>query len=184
VKSKLLQMRADLVAAQAEHRLVRVRRSLEPGSANGYVVNVGPHFFSLLFVSDLIIFDGFRVFRIRDLSSVEVPAPHASFVETALRLRAALAPPSPPIDLADLPSLLTSASAAFPVITVHREIDDPDVCHIGVVQKIVDGTLTLKTINPDGLWDNEPVLFDLPEITRVDFGGLYEQALTLVVEAG
>ena len=184
MQPSLLKTRADLVAAQAERRLVRVRRSLEPGWADGYVVNIGPHFFVFLLVSDQIIFNGFQAFRIRDLSTLEIPAPHASFVESALRLRGALPPPNPSIDLSDLPSLLTSASTAFPVITVHRETVDPDVCHIGAVLKIANDTVTLRGINADGQWDGEAEVFGLSEVTRVDFGGLYEQALSLVAGAG
>lgn len=183
-KPNPLQVRADLVAAQASRTLVRVRRSVEEGWAAGWVVGVGPQLFALSVVSDSILFNGFQVFRIRDVSSVEVPSPHAAFIETALRLRGQIAPQDPPIDLSDLQSALTSASAAFPLVAVHQEIEDPDVCFIGTVQQIADGKLFLKTVSPDGQWDGEQETITVSDITRIDFGGLYEQALSLVAGPG
>lgn len=178
----LLQFRADLVGASKSQALVRVERSVEPGWANGYVVGVGPELFAMCLVSDLIVFNGFQVFRLVDLSSVEVPAPHAGFVERALRLREAKRPPDPSVDLKDLPSLVRSAAVAFPLITVHREIEDPGVCHIGVVEQVTHDALVLKTIGPDADWQDDRETFLLADITRVDFGGLYEDALSVAQE--
>lgn len=179
----LLQFRASLVGAKKSQALVRVSRSVESGWATGYVVGAGPEFFALCLVSDLVIFNGFQVLRFVDLSSVEVPDPYADFVERALVLRKELRPQDPSIDLKDLPSLLQSASAAFPLIGIHREIKDPDVSYIGSVVGVTKDTVTLKTIGPDAGWNEEPETFTLNEITRVDFGGLYEQALDLVAKA-
>jgi hypothetical protein len=184
MKPNLLQFRADLVRAQGSGELVRVHRSVESGWANGYVVGVGPEFFAVCLVSDLIIFNGFQAFRFVDLSAVEAPAPHADFVDRALRLRKALRPRDPSIDLKDLPSLLRSASAAFPLIALHREIKDPDVCHIGSVEGLTNDAVVLKAIGPDADWLEERETFALADITRVDFGGLYEEALSLVAKAG
>lgn len=40
--------------------------------------------------------------------------------------------------------------------------------------------MSLLEIGPDALWDDEPETYRLSEITRVDFGGAYEEALHLV----
>lgn len=177
------QLQLQLVAASKSRALVRVRRSCDSGWLCGYVVEVGPQLVAMLVISDHILFDGFTVFRIQDVSSVESPALHASFAETALRLRRQEPPTSPNIDLTDLRSLLLSATAAFPLVTVHREIEDPDICHIGIVQEIVGDTLHMQLINPDAEWYAEPDEFSVSAITRVDLGGLYEQALSLVADS-
>jgi hypothetical protein len=184
MNSHLLQYRANLVGARRSRALVRVRRSLEAGWADGYVVGVGSEFVALCLVSDLIIFNGFRVFRLVDLSELEVPAPHAAFVERALRLREAQQPQEPSIDLKELSSLLQSVAAAFRVIAVHREVKDPDVCHIGFVENITKSSLVLKPIGADGDWLEKHETFALADVTRIDFGGLYEDALRVVAEAG
>jgi hypothetical protein len=172
-------MRASLVGARDTQSLVRVTRSVERGSADGYVVGVGPEWFALALVSDLIIYDGFQLVRLKEVSSVEVPAPHAGFVERVLRLRRQTRPPDPKTDLTDITTILTTASVAFPLITVHREVVDPEVCHIGTVERIADGAVVLRLISTDAEWIEERESFPLPDITRVDFGGLYEDALHL-----
>ena len=54
---------------------------------------------------------------------------------------------------------------------------------VGTVQEIVGDTLHMQLINPDAEWYDEPDEFSLSAITRVDFGGLYEQALSLVADS-
>src|SRR5262245_44823922 len=179
-----LEMRASLVGARDTQALVRVHRSVESGFANGYVVGVGPEWFALCLVADLIIFNGFQVFRFRDVSSVEVPAPYAAFVDRVLRLRRQTLPPNPEVDLTDIATVLRTASATYSLVTVHREVVDPDVCHIGSVEGIADGTLVLRPISPDAEWLEERESFPLHDITRIDFGGLYEDALALAASAG
>lgn len=174
-----LEMRAELVGARDSQTLVRVRRSVERGWVNGYVTSVGPEWFVMCVVADLIVFNGFQAFRFKEVESVEVPAPYTGFVERALRLRGEARPEDPAIDLTDIATVLTSASGAFPLISIHQEVADPEVCFIGSVEEIARGTLVLKTISPDAAWNDERERFPLRDITRVDFGGLYEEALRL-----
>jgi hypothetical protein len=179
-----LEIRSTLVDARDTGDLVRIHRTVERGFAEGYVVDVGAEWFALSLVADLIIFNGFQVFRLREVSSVEVPAPHAGFVERVLRIRRQTRPPDPRIDLTDIATVLKTASASYPLITVHREVVDPEVCHIGSVARIADGMVALKLISADAEWLKEQESFLLPDITRVDFGGLYEEALRLAVLPG
>jgi hypothetical protein len=76
--------------------------------------------------------------------------------------------------------LLGTASRAFPLITILRETVAPDVCHIGRVVAVSDSEVSLLEIGPDADWDDEPESYRTKEITRVDFGGVYEEALRLV----
>ena len=76
--------------------------------------------------------------------------------------------------------LLVSAGRHFPLVTVHREGIDPDVCWIGRVLGIERGRVSLLEITPDATWEEKPESFRLNEITRVNFGGDYETALHLV----
>jgi hypothetical protein len=177
-----LEMRAELVGARDTQTLVRLRRSVERGWVGGYVASVGPEWFVMCVVADLILFNGFQAFRFKEVESVEAPAPYSGFVERALRLRRQTRPADPAIDLADVATVLSSASAAFPLISIHQEIADPEVCFIGAVEEIARGTLVLKTISPDAAWNEERERFPLRDITRVDFGGLYEEALRLAAE--
>lgn len=175
--------RNTLHAAAAEGTLVRLARTIESGHVSGYVVEVGPELFLMCVVSDLILFDGFQAFRLDDLERVWNPAPHRAFVERALTLRGQERPAAPGVDLANLKALLTSAAGRFPLLTIYREHVEPDSCHIGRVVIVSDRTVTLREISPDATWDQDTEAYALQEITRVDFGGLYEDALALVNRA-
>jgi hypothetical protein len=106
--------------------------------------------------------------------------PYAQFTEAALNKRGERLPKPPPVNLATTGELLLSANRRFPLVTIHREEVDPDVCWIGRVLGIERGRVSLLEINPDATWENSPNDYRLSEITRVGFGGDYEDALHLV----
>jgi hypothetical protein len=102
-------------------------------------------------------------------------------LERALALRKLQRPADPKIALADVASLLTSASSTFPLVTIHREIVDPEVCHIGRVVKVSNTTVTLREITPNATWERRLHRYALQDIARVDVGRSYEEALHAVV---
>jgi hypothetical protein len=142
-------------------------------------MDVGPRFFLLALVSDRIRFDGAECFRCGDVRSLR-PDPYTAFVETALRKSRELKPKKPRVSVGSIEELLLSAGYAFPLVTIHRERVDPDVCWIGRVQGVDRGRLSLLEIGPDATWEDSPQEYRVAEITRVNFGGDYENALHLV----
>lgn len=158
---------------------MRFARSFARGHASGYILDVGPKFFLLALISDDIWFNGFQCFRIRDVVNLQRD-PYARFVESALRKRRERTPRKPNVSLASIEELLISANRHFPLVTIHREQIDPDVCWIGKVQDVGRGRVSLLGITPNAAWEDSPDRFHLNEITRVDFGGDYEAALHLV----
>lgn len=165
-------------AAQTGH-LVRLYARSQSGHTCGYVRTVGAEFVLTSVVGDGIWFDGFNCLRIDDLEAVE-PDPHAAFLEAVLKARANTEPASPAVDLDSVEDLLTSASGQFPLVTIHTEGDDSDVCYIGRVLTIEGGIVWMLEIDADAVWDADPTPHRLIGITRVDFGGDYEDALHLV----
>ena len=161
------------------HRLVKFTRRFEPGHVMGYVAGVGKGIALLAYVDQTIRFDGFQVFRSRDLRRLR-PAPTAGFVETALRLRGDQRPALPRLHLDGFGEVIRSAGRHFPLVTIHREGVDSGVCHIGKVVDVDARRVTLLEIQPDATWDTDPESYLLGEITRVDFGGGYEDALFAV----
>lgn len=125
-------------------------------------------------------FNGFQCFRLSDVRELQMPHTHAAFAEAALRKRAIRIPRKPRVSVASISDLLISASRAFPLVTIHRERVDPDTCHIGRVVRVRNGLASLLEINPDASWDDEPCEYRISDITRVDFGGEYEESLHLV----
>ena len=162
--------------------LIRFRSAYDGERFEGYVLDVGARYFLLRCVSDDILFNGFSCFRIADVRRL-APAPHADFIVAALRLRCPEPPQRPAIDLASIESIIASGAPLFPLTTIHCERDYPDECYIGAVAGIRRGQLSLLEVNPSALWDTEPTNYQLSRITRVEFGGLYEDALHLVAGA-
>ena len=169
-----------LIHARGQSVFVKFERPFEPGTFEGYVLDVGPQFFLLAVVREDMRFDGFSCLRIADVRRLQAPAKYAAFAEAALRKRGEYLAEKPTIDLSNISNLLRSADVLFPLITIHRERVDPDVCHIGRVATINNSTVSLLEIGPDAAWDSELCSYKLREITRVDFGGGYEEALHLV----
>jgi hypothetical protein len=143
------------------------------------VLGLGPKFFFMTLVSDRIWFDGFECFRRDDVMDFK-PDPYAPFTEAALRKRGERIPKKPRLNLDGISALLLSASRAFPLVTIQREQVDPAVCWIGRVVAVGRGRVSVREINPDATWDDKPSDMRLDEITRVNFGGDYENALYLV----
>ncbi len=129
---------AKLVDAMHRHEFIRFSRRFESSTIRGYVLDVGPQFFLLALVSDRLWFDGFECFRITDVKDLRLD-PYAAFAEAALRKRAERRPKKPRVKVANIEDLLLSAGKAFPLVTIHREQADPDVCWIGRVQGVSRG---------------------------------------------
>jgi hypothetical protein len=170
----------ERIAGSGSKFLVQFTRSLEQGSVMGYVLATGPRFFLLALVDENIRFNGFQCLRLQDVKNLQVPARHATFVEAALKLRGQKRPPTPRISVQSIQELLETAGRLFPIVTIHREKVARDVCHIGRVLSASESEVSLLEIGPDACWDDEVLSYRTKQITRVDFGGEYEQALTLV----
>ena len=164
---------------------VRVYRSgLEDGWADGYVVKIGSEFFAVHVVDKGIRLDGFNCLRYLDVTSAEMPAPNASFISRVLQLRGQRVAGSFPFDLTSAGTLIRDAGRAYPVVTLHLERVDPDVCYIGRVISVRDDEVSIQSISPGGEWLDDVDTYALSDISRVDFGGAYEEALVLAAGQG
>jgi hypothetical protein len=171
--------RSQLADAMRKRSFVRLSRRFEDSAIRGYVLDIGPRFFLFALVSDRIWLDGFECFRVSDIKGLK-PDPYASFAEKALRKRGERRPKKPRVSVASIEELLLSANQAFPLLTIHREEVDPDVCSIGHVVSVTRGRVSFLEISPDATWERTPTEYRLSEITRVNFDGDYEKALHLV----
>ena len=176
----MLQKRSQLASARRKKVMVRFKRPFEQGAVHGYVIDVGTEFFIVALISDGIRFNGFQCFRLSDVRSLQVPGKFSEFVKAALKKRGERIPKRHHVAVTSLTKLLLTANQAFPLITIHREKRDPDVCHIGRIVDLRGEHVSLLEIGPDAVWDDKPETYRLSEITRVDFGGDYEGALHLV----
>jgi hypothetical protein len=169
-----------LAAALHDKSLVKFTRPFEGGWVSGYIQDLGPRWFLLALVDDGIRFNGFQCFRVSDVRELRVPHPYAAFAEAALKKRGERLPKKPRVGVASVEELLLSASRSFQRVTIHREKVDPSICEVGQVVRVTGGRVWLREINPDATWKAESRQCRLRDITRVDFGGAYEEALQLV----
>lgn len=175
--------RKDLAATFDEGQIVRIDRSPEiEDDIDGYVVGVS-ELFVMLHAIDLnfINLNGYIVLRTEDIRRYRVREDHEFFLNRALKLKGIQPVPQPEIDLSSVPTLLTSAEARFPLVTIHREIMNSETCFIGRVQKLTDKTVTMEEISPAAKSDRAR-RYSFKDITRIDFGGAYEEALALVAQ--
>src|SRR6266849_8932483 len=170
---------SQLELALRAKRFVRFSQRFEAFPIRGYVLDVGPRFFLIALVSDRIWFDGFECFRLGDVSAV-MADPYTHFAESALRKRRERMPKKPRVSVASIEELLLTAGRAFPLVTIHREQVDRSLCWIGRILGVERGSVSMLEINPDASWDDKPSTYRLSEISRVNFGGDYENALHLV----
>jgi hypothetical protein len=172
--------KSQLALARRNKLLVRFASALDRGTVNGYVLDIGPQFFLIALVSDGLRPNGFQCYRLADIRKLQVPDKFARFHEAVLKKRGIRFPKKPRVDVSSLEKLLRTANRAFPVVTIHREKIDAGACWVGRVVDLGRGRVTLLEIGPDASWDNELETYRLSEITRVDFGGDYENALQLI----
>ncbi len=174
-------MRDKLQAAREGQAVVGiVRGAFEETAELGHVLAVGSDLLLLARISSEIRLDGFVILRIADISELEAPHAHAEFVSQALRLKGEDVATAPEVSLADMAAAIRSAGQLYPLLALHCEAVDLESCQVGKVIRVNDDTVELLEIDPDADWDDEPTQYPLSEITRVDFGGGYEEALALV----
>ena len=159
-------------------RFVRKRkRRLE--KVEGFIGSVSEKFVFIHVLEPSIHLDGYTVIPIRDIKYFKLKDEYNSFAQRALALRGHEPTFRTDIDLTSFPNLLTSANKAFPLITIHIERIDPDICFIGRIEKLRRKSVTLRKVDPAAEWIGTRD-FDFKDITRVDFGGGYEGALWIV----
>ena len=125
-------------------------------------------------------FNGFSILRIEDVSDVELPHAHAGFVESALRMREESVEGAPAIELETMAAAIRSAGRLEELVTLHTEQTEPGICKIGRIRSVDDASVKLIALDPDADWDDEATAVPLADVTRVDIGGAYEEALLLV----
>jgi hypothetical protein len=165
--------------ALAVQQCVDVRRVEGWDVLDGFIVGAGRGWILLHELTNEVNLGGWCAIRRRDLRVVEITA---GFKARALALRGDGPQRQPDVALEDVRSVLSSIQAASPLLAVHTEADDPSVCYIGRIESFTDDCVVLATVDPDGSW-SEAMQFRYADITRVDFGGGYEQALALVAFA-
>ncbi|WP_449066735.1 hypothetical protein [Planomonospora algeriensis] len=162
---------------------VGVRRMIR-GTArlDAYVVGVGRKWALLHTVCDQIRLDGYSAVRIRDVEhATDSGWPGADFVHRALSLRGDVPAPLPDIDLDSTARLIETMAEAFPLLGLTFEEIDPDALFIGRARGITSKKrVRLQQISSRAAWDGFCTMHKIGDITRLDAGDGYAEALRLV----
>lgn len=173
-------MLAELTSVAGTDSLVEVdRRPLDPDVLVGYVIEATVDQLFLQLVDDSYRLNGYTVVRCDDIDRYRISGPKDALIRHVLRRRYPEGFPTSPDVRIGLPGqngFPASIHGAFPLVTIHRERLSPGTCLVGVVERMGPKTLTLHCIDPEGEWD-ELRRIRYADITRIDFGGAYEEAL-------
>jgi hypothetical protein len=187
IVNKIVELRpksvpARLREAMRDRMLVRVwREQLEPGSFTGYVCAVGKDRFLLWVLGDYIGCDGYFVLRYRDVTRLEAPDQHASFLERAIKLRGLEPLYEVEFPLDDIAEVLTAASQRSPVISVYVDTEaEAEVCYIGKLVAFESDGFAMQEISPHAEWLHEASSFGFEEVSAVSMLEPYAMALNEV----
>ena len=162
--------------------LVRFRRKPLDGSPlYGFVLACSETLTLLhLLETSTYTLNGYSVIRNEDVSLYAVyDRPTYYYESKVLRLKGIKPQPQPEISLGNLSDLLTSIDRLYPLFTIHRELVTNDRCFVGSLAGITAKTFTLDEVDDCAEWIG-PRRYRFSDITKIDFGGGYEEALALV----
>gem|GEM_PF-816021 len=176
---------AVLQSALWEKHPVRVTRRAAPKeSLSGFVVGMTDAFV-LLHVEDAAgwrTLDGYVALPLREVKSARVYDDHDCVFERVLALKGMAPQPQPDVFLGDLPGLLSSLNTLFPLVTLHAEYRQPDLCFIGRMAGLKKKAVAMRLLSPAARWYDDINTFRFADITRVDFGSRYEADLWELAE--
>lgn len=178
-----MKFQSELERAMNDNVLVHIVRDAFEESCpeiEGQVLSCSDSIVCVAVLDDRVRFNGIDIFHRDQISEVDLPAPHADFYQTALRLRGDARPETPPVDLTSMRRVLETVSEISPLIVIHREVEEPEVCEIGQIKSFGEDTFQLREIDPDAAWDEGTTELRYDDVTRVSYGGEYEAALALV----
>jgi len=177
-------MLIELEKAKTRNNLVRIFREGLDGTDSwydGFVLEANEEMVLLQLIDDSIRLNGYQILFLEDISDFVHPSPFNDFQKRVLELRQETIQ-LPRVELTELGQLLLDITEKYGLITLHREEQEADSCEIGRVLKIDDVSFELEEIGSDARWFDDTYEYDLYDITRIEFGGAYEEALLLVNE--
>lgn len=170
---------ARLERGRDEQLFVSVRRWIPDSERiDGFVLAIGEKWVALASL-DGIRLDGWCLLRLKDIQAVSIDPD--SLATNVLKAREQWPPPGADVSLDDVVLALRSASEAAPLISIMVEFDRSDIMWVGSVTEIGKDSLRFLEVSTQAAWQIKPRAIDLEDVTRIEFGGFYEEGLALVV---
>ena len=167
---------ADLRELAASRTLVCLRGGREHDTV-GYVAGVGARWALAQIVNANGLPDGWRALTLQAIGEIEPIDPEISYLPRLVATRPVTAM-APDVDLDNARALMEAAARHSDVLYLEADDMPPGAFWVGRVAKLDHEGAVLRKISSAGLWDGE-VRCSYESITRVGFGGRYEEALAL-----
>jgi hypothetical protein len=119
---------------------------------------------------DTFSFSGYTIIRDSDITYQRFFTKASDWRRRALTKIKSQGGQWPHLNLDSWQAIIVSVAASFPVLTIHPEIADPDVCYIGYPLKVGRKKLVLDDLDCNSKWSG-------PRKIRIDLDGGYERAL-------
>jgi hypothetical protein len=169
---------ASILRRHCGRHLFEVRSRIKgAGRTIGFVVDFSPDWILFhVLNTDVFELNGYTAIRSGDVKNYRA-FDRGEFWQNRAVGQFKLNPVRPPgISLTSLSDLLESIGRSYPLITIHPEKVKPDVCYIGPLLSIAKATFTIDDLDCNAEWSG-PRRLRFSDVTRVDFGGGYEEAL-------
>jgi hypothetical protein len=165
----------DLDELCARMALVRITRRIKKADrVDGFVVGLGEEWLLLHRVNEELL-DGYTAVRRRDIRRVTQLGPDSFFVR-AMEYFKQFPVRAAEIDLDSVLGVLGSLPADQLAVLFTERLH-ADECYIGRVDSCTKKSVRLREIDPEAKWHDEPTKYKLEDITLIEFGGRYEEAL-------
>jgi len=161
-------------------QIVRQEIYDEAKSLIGVPVVFSTQWIVLTRLDDAISLDGFDALRVSDVTKINTRFRRSVFYTRGLRSRRAQIAAVPKLDLRSTPSLLRSVQRWFALLTIDRENANPGAAEIGQVGRISARGYAMRLLTPDAKWVPGWRRYAIKDITRIGFGGSYEETLAQV----
>ncbi len=152
------------------------RNAFGDDTLSGFVLNVSDELCLIHYVSSAFQVDGYCVIRQCDITACNVFDDSTCFTTRALRLKNVRLRKLKGVDIASWAAAIESAASQFPLLVLHREECRDDSCLVGHFKELNSSSVTFFSISPSATWDKTTQVL-LAQLTRLDFGGGYEDAL-------
>ena len=157
------------------------RKPLDKDSLFGFVLACNDEFTLVQKFDDgLFVLDGYCVFRNDEIKRFKV-YDEDSFLNEVIKLKKLKPKHIPQVSIESWADILQTSTQLFPLLVVERERIDNKICYIGKLEQLKKKSFSLQAIDTDACWIGS-FRYKFKDLTKVSFGGHYENTLALVVE--
>ena len=164
--------------------LVQAKRDKKVGGGSvvGFIVSSSNHWLVLHRVDpDVWILDGYVALPLKDLRGVWRYKKYSDYPLRVLRHFGIDKPISPEgLDPATAQSIIGSAMNLFGVLGIQEERTDPECAWYGLPLHFGDNKIRLLNINSIGVWEDGFTSHRISDITWIEFGTRYAEALAAI----